>query len=376
MPAMRGFGRRSMLAPGLAMCGLAVAGLMLGRPAVADEFSLQPGQAAVGRVRDYVIRRGDTLMSIARKFDIGYTELLAANPGFNDPWDPGVGRHLTIPGAFILPSAPHTGIVINLAERRLYYFPPGGDTVETFPVGIGVVGRTTPLSTTRIVAKEVDPTWYPPPSIRAERPELPAAVEPGPDNPLGKYALRLGWKNYLIHDTNKPDGVGRNVSHGCIHLYPEDIERLFNEVSVGTQVRVVEQPVAAAWIDDKLYVEAHPDKQQADEIDMGERVSRSMPAGLRETVTAAAGANAGAVDWRKADAAGMQRSGLPVEVAAPGGPPVAAAPAAGTIVSPPRRRVSAQTSPLDDLIRRSLSEAEGSGDDDEGPMRMEEDEGN
>ncbi len=371
MPAPRDFGRRRALA-----LAFATAGLMLAGPALADEFQMQPGQIAVGQIRDYVIQRGDTLMSIARHFDIGYTELLAANPGFNDPWEPGVGRRLTIPSVFILPDAPHTGIVINLAERRLYYFPPGSDTVQSFPVGIGVAGRTTPLNTTRIVAKEVDPTWYPPPSIRAERPELPAAIGPGPDDPLGKYALRLGWKNYLIHDTNKPDGVGRNVSHGCIHLYPEDIERLFNETEVGTQVRVVEQPVAAAWIGNRLYVEAHPDKAQADQIDMGQPVSRSEPAGLRETVTAAAAANAGAVDWAKAEAAGVQRSGLPVEIAAPG-TPVAAAPVARTFVPPPPTRVSATTgSHLDDLTRRSLSEAGGSGGD-EGPIAMpDNDDGN
>jgi L,D-transpeptidase ErfK/SrfK len=357
---------------------LAVAGLMLGGllagPALADEYPLQPGQTAIGQVRDYAIRPGDTLMTIARHFDIGYTELLAANPGFKDPWAPGVGRHMTIPSAFILPDAPHTGIVINLAERRLYYFPPGSDTVQTFPVGIGVDGRTTPLSTTRVVAKEVDPTWYPPPSIRAERPELPAAIGPGPDDPLGKYALRLGWKNYLIHDTNKPDGVGRNVSHGCIHLYPEDIERLFNETDIGTQVRVVEQPVAAAWIGNRLYVEAHPDKQQADQIDMNEPVSRSEPAGLREAVTAAVGA--GTIDWTRAKAAAMQRTGLPVEVAASGGPAIAAAPAAATVVSPPPKRVSAVGPAADELTRRSLREAEGSGDD-EGPMVLpDSDDGN
>jgi L,D-transpeptidase ErfK/SrfK len=379
MLASRGFGGRCAFAPALAVAGLMLASLGRAGPALADAFPLQPGRIAVGQVRDYVIRRGDTLMSIARHFDIGYTELLAANPGFNDPWDPGVGRRLTIPSEFMLPDAPHTGIVINLAERRLYYYPPGSDTVQTYPVGIGVEGRTTPVSTTRVVAKEVDPTWYPPPSIRAERPELPAAIGPGPDDPLGKYALRLGWANYLIHDTNKPDGVGRNVSHGCIHLYPEDIERLFNETEIGTQVRVVDQPVAAAWIGNRLYVEAHPNKEQADQIDMNQAVTRSEPAGLRETVTAAAGANAGAVDWHKAAAAGMQRTGIPIEVAAPGTPPgtppstpIASAPAAGTIVPAPPRQASAVGMPADEMTRQSLSEAEGSGDD-EGSMRMPDD---
>ncbi|HEX3884879.1 MAG TPA: L,D-transpeptidase family protein [Stellaceae bacterium] len=366
MPAFRGLGRRRALVSALAIAGLSLAGLSLAGPALADEFPLQPGQTAVGQVRDYMIRRGDTLMTIARQFDIGYTELLAANPGFNDPWDPGVGRHMTIPSAFILPDAPRTGIVINLAERRLYYFPPGGATVETYPVGIGVMGRTTPLSTTRIIAKETDPTWYPPPSIRAERPELPAAIGPGPDDPLGKYALRLGWKNYLIHDTNKPDGVGRNVSHGCIHLYPADIERLFNEVGVGTQVRALEQPAAAAWIGDGLYVEAHPDKQQADQIDMAEQVSRAEPAGLDETVTQAAGQYSATVNRNAVRTAGLQRTGLPVEVAkrAPGAAPVPA-PVASL---PARTRQPTYDEASRNALDDAVDSAVGSGDD-EGPIR-------
>jgi len=343
---------------------LAAVGALLGGPALANEFPLQPGQTVVGQVGDYVVRPGDTLMSIARGADLGYTELLAANPGPIHPWDPGVGRHLKIPSAFILPDAPHIGIVINLAERRLYYFPPDGETVETYPVGIGVEGRTTPLSTTRIVAKETDPTWYPPPSIRAERPELPAAIGPGPDNPLGKYALRLGWKNYLIHDTNKPDGVGRNVSHGCIHLYPADIERLFNEVAVGTQVRALEQPAAAAWIDDGLYVEAHPDKRQADQIDMQQPVSRAEPAGLREMVTQVAGQYSAAVNWNAVRTAGLERTGLPVEVAKrePGSAPAPVASLPARTRSPTYDQASRRA--FDDVI----DEAIGSGDD-EGPIR-------
>jgi len=134
------------------------------------------------------------------------------------------------------------------------------------------------------VLKEDGPIWRPPPSIRAERPELPAAIYPGPDNPLGKYALRLGWTNYLIHDTNKPDSVGRNVSHGCLHLYPEDIDRLFHEVPVGTVVRSVNQPVKAGWIDNRLYVEVHPSKEQADEIDYNQPMTPAVPKQLVQIV--------------------------------------------------------------------------------------------
>lgn len=293
---------------------LAASVLLAAVPAGAAEFPLMPDESVVGNLREYVTKQGDNLIDLSRRFDIGYTEMLAANPGV-DPWIPGAGKRLTIPSLFILPNAPRRGIVINLAERRLYYFPPGQNEVVTYPIGIGVVGRNTPMGTTRVVRKERNPVWIPPPSIRAERPDLPTMIGPGPDNPLGAFALRLGWKNYLIHGTNKPPGVGRNVSHGCIHLYPEDIEALFNMVDVGTPVRVVSQPSAAAWIGIGLYVETHPNKQQADQIDMAQTVTRTPVHGLHEVVQAAAGQYADAVDWNAVDRAGLERTGLPVEVA-------------------------------------------------------------
>jgi len=244
------------------------------------DFALAPAQTAVGELRQYVIQQGDVFPDIARRFDVGYTALVAANPGV-DPWVPGVGRTITIPSIYILPDAPHQGIVLNLAQWRLYYFPPGGGRVETHPLGLGVIGKTTPIGTTRIVRKEPNPTWSPPHSIRAERPELPATVPPGPDNPLGAFALRLGWPSYLIHGTNKPDGVGRNVSHGCIRLLPEDIARLFAAVTVGTPVRTVDQPVTAGWIGDGLYVQVYPSKSQTEEIDIEQPVTPEPALGVR-----------------------------------------------------------------------------------------------
>jgi L,D-transpeptidase ErfK/SrfK len=154
----------------------------------------------------------------------------------------------------------------------------------------------------------------PPPSIRAERPDLPLAIPPGPDDPLGDYALRLGWNNYLIHGTNKPDSVGRNVSHGCLHLYPEDIEQLFREVPVGTPVRVVAQAVEAAWIDGRLSVAVHPDRDQADAIDNNETVTPAMPQELVDRITLAAGDRADLVDWDAVRQAGLAASGIPVPV--------------------------------------------------------------
>jgi L,D-transpeptidase ErfK/SrfK len=299
-------------------CALAAATVLVTAPALAATYRLGPDDKVVGILSDYVVNSGDNLADIARRFDIGYTEMVAANPGV-DPWAPRAGWQLTIPALFILPDAPPRGIVVNLAERRLYYFLPGGGPgehkVQTYPIGIGVIGAMTPLGTSRVVRKEPNPTWVPPASIRAEEPDLPAAIGPGPDNPLGAFALRLGWPNYLIHGTNKPDGVGRSVSHGCIRLYPEDIEELFHLVAVGTPVRVVSQPAAAAWIGIGLYVSVHPDKAQSDEIDTEQAMTPRLPDGLHEMVKTVAGPYADNVDWAAVDRAGLQRSGLPVEVA-------------------------------------------------------------
>ena len=298
---------------------VAIVVLGLAAPAAAAEFPLAPDQAAVGAVETDAAKASDNLLDLARRYDLGYVDFIAANPGVN-PWSPGAGRSITVPRFFILPDAPRAGIVINLAARRLYYFPPGGTTVETYPVGVGVEDGATPLGVTTVVRKEPAPVWIPPPSIRAERPDLPAFIPPGPDDPLGDYALRTGWNNILIHGTNKPDSVGRNVSHGCFHLYPEDIARLFAEVRVGTPVRVVSQAVATAWIGGRLYVVVHPSKAQADQIDYGEPMTPAIPQDLVSRVEAAAGDRAGQVDWDAVARAGRGATGLPTPVT---GEPVA-----------------------------------------------------
>jgi L,D-transpeptidase ErfK/SrfK len=281
--------------------------------ASATEFPLTKGQVAVGAIDTATVKDQDNMLDLARQFDDGYVQFMTANPGV-DPWLPGVGKTITVPNQYILPDAPRTGIVVNLAERRLYYFPPGGKTVQTYPAGVGVKADATPLGVTRVVHKEDGPIWVPPPSIRAERPELPISIGPGPDDPLGDYALRLGWNNYLIHGTNKPDSVGRNVSHGCLHIYPEDIALLFKEVPVGTQVRVVSQAVAAGWINNRLYVQVHPNKEQADEIDYNQPMTPAVPAELMRRVSAAAGSRADLVDWAAVRMAGLAASGIPTPV--------------------------------------------------------------
>lgn len=281
-------------------------------PVPVADYELAPGQGAVGRVTQIEARHGDVFPDIARQYDIGYTELVTANPEVN-PWVLGDRSAVTVPMRFVLPVAPHRGIVINLAQWRLYYFRPGG-AVETHPIGVGVVGRNTPLGTTRIVKKEAHPAWYPPADIRAEE-KLPAVVPPGPDNPLGDYAFRLGWPSYLLHGTNRPDGIGRNVSHGCVHLYPEDIARLFAEVPVGTPVRTVDQPATAGWDGDRLYLQVFPSRRQTEEIDIGHKAKLEPARGVRQVVRAAAGRYANLVDWQQVDAAARERTGMAIAIA-------------------------------------------------------------
>ena len=206
--------------------------------------------------------KDDTLTDIARRFNVGYEEILRANPKV-DPWLPGEGREIIVPTQFILPDAPRTGVVINIAAMRIFYYPPvkRGEpaVVITHPIGIGKVGWRTPEGVTKIVRRQKDPTWRVPVSVRKEHHEngedLDPVIGPGPDNPLGKYAFYLQWPSYLIHGTNKPAGVGLRSSHGCIRLYPEDIEQFFNMVPVGTQVRVVNQPFVFGWHDGQLYMQ-------------------------------------------------------------------------------------------------------------------------
>jgi len=313
---------------GLVMLGVPVllgacAASKVQEPVLTNRFALTSDQIEVGAVGVYVTRKDDTLLDVARRFDLGFTQLMTANPGI-DPWQPGVGRRITLPGLYLLPDGPRRGIVINLAQNRLYYFPPGGGTVETYPIGVGVQGRSTPIGTTHVVAKRTHPRWVVPASIRREKPELPAVVPPGPDNPLGDYAFQLGWPSYLIHGTNKPDGIGRNVSHGCIQLYPEDVERLFGEVAIGTPVRVVNDGAQTAWINGDLYLAIFPTKEQEEQIDVDEKMTPILSPHLKQRVAAAAGDRAADIDWETVERAERDRSGVPVRITVKGPQPAVA----------------------------------------------------
>ncbi|MCS4502762.1 hypothetical protein KBTX_00055 [wastewater metagenome] len=258
-----------------AMAGLLLAGPALARGAGEEsgdrrqhlyEWTLPSGDSAlVGRAHVTQVRDGETLHDVARRFDVGYWDIILANPDV-DFWLPGTGQPVIIPRRFILPDTPREGIVINAPELRLYFYPPVGDDsrqrVITHPIGIGRQDWSTPLGSTSVSGKIDGPAWYPPASIRAEArakgESLPRRVPPGPDNPLGAYALRLAMPGYLIHGTNRPAGVGMRVSHGCVRLYPEDIASMFPQVPRDTPVRIVHQPLKHTWARGRLWVEAHP----------------------------------------------------------------------------------------------------------------------
>jgi L,D-transpeptidase ErfK/SrfK len=233
-------------------------------PVVTQRFEVAPDDDVVGVVQVVKATKDDTLTDIARRFNVGYEEILRANPKV-DPWLPGADRPIVIPTQFVLPNAPRTGLVVNIAAMRLFYYPPHKQgepqVVITHPIGIGKMGWSTPEGVTKIVSRKADPTWRVPVSVikehRENGEELDKVIGPGPDNPLGRYAFYLQWPSYLIHGTNKPAGVGLRSSHGCMRLYPEDIAQLYDTVPIGTQVRVVNQPYVFGWHEGQLYMQPY-----------------------------------------------------------------------------------------------------------------------
>jgi len=266
-----------------------------------------PGDAEViGAVETHEVRQGESLIEIARAHDLGFNAIAAANPEL-DPYVPGTGARVEVPTAFIVPrtAAPGT-IVVNLSEMRLYYsfLGHGGvtRTLVTAPVGIGDEGASTPVGIYRVVEKEAKPAWHVPASIRREEPDLPEVVPAGPANPLGTHALRLSSRSILIHGTNKPWGVGRRVSHGCIRMYPEDIVWLYRLVPIGTEVVVERAPVKVGLEGERVYVEVHADDDlKADYFALAQDLLLDRAA-------------LGRVDPMKLDAAIRERRGIPVDV--------------------------------------------------------------
>jgi L,D-transpeptidase ErfK/SrfK len=286
-------------------------------PAAANPFPLPAeGDDVIGEMRVASAGSEDTLLDIARTHGLGYEEITNANPGV-DPWLPGAGTAVVVPKQRLLPRAPRTGIVINLPEHRLYWFPPTpagqAPVVWTFPVSIGKMDWNTPLGRTSIVSKAKDAPWIPPKSVREEHEKrgepLPAVVPGGPDNPMGRYKMGLGIPGgaYLIHGTNRPAGIGMQVTHGCMRLYPEDIETLYGMVPVGTSVTIVNQPYKWGWREGELLIEVHPPLQE----DAGATPSLT---DLTRLIVEATRANPVAVDWIGAERTWREARGVPTAV--------------------------------------------------------------
>ncbi|MHA1567126.1 MAG: L,D-transpeptidase family protein [Alphaproteobacteria bacterium] len=266
----------------------------------------------VGALARHQAAAGETMVEIARRYGLGFVELVAANPGV-DPWLPD-GQEIVLPTAHLLPDVTHEGIVVNLGDQRLYFFPPWPGPVQSYPISIGKDHNQTPVGMTSVVGKREQPTWIPPASIRAEKPGLPAVVPPGPANPLGAFSLDLGLPSYRIHGTPFPYSIGRRATHGCIRLYPEDIAALFPQVTVGLPVALVDQPVKLGWFGGDLFLEIHPSQAQADELELDQRFTPAPIEGLLARVGQSAGDQISRVDWAAVARIAEQRRGVPVPI--------------------------------------------------------------
>lgn len=273
------------------------------------------GDDLIGKTLHITTEYEDTFVALARRYNVGFNELRLANPDV-DPWLPGDGTDVAIPRRYILPAAPREGIVVNLAEMRVYYYPSQSDEyagkVFTYPLSIGRKGWGTPLGTTTIVRKKAHPAWHPPESIRKEHAAkgdpLPQVVPAGPDNPLGQYAMYLGFPSYLMHGTNSPAGIGLRVSHGCLRMFPEDIAALFSMVEVGTKVTIVDQPYKFGWHNGELYMEAHPPDAT------GQSDVRSYTPWVKALIDATEVRPDISVNWNKAQTVARKTTGIPTLV--------------------------------------------------------------
>ncbi len=321
----------------LALCVAAV--LLAASPARSEIYELPPeGYDVIGAVSTVTARYEDTLVDIARRHGLGYQDIVRANPDVKI-WLPGEGTEVVLPTRFVLPPGPREGLVLNLAEYRMYYYPKPGKGepayVYTYPMSIGRMDWETPLGRTKIVAMAKNPAWYPPQSVRdehaADGDPLPRIVPPGPENPLGSRALRLGLPGYLIHGTNRPAGVGMRVSHGCVRMFPEDIEFLFRHIGVNAVVRIINAPVKLGWDGEALVAEVHPlletpqplveeSLQQVDELDADIELPQAVSPGkdpltqVTEQFISATAERAGQLDWDRVELLVERSDGIPEAV--------------------------------------------------------------
>lgn len=285
--------------------------------AVALELPLPPpGEDIVGQVQVIKAKYEDTFADLGKANDLGYTEMVAANPGV-DAWLPGEGSEVILPTRFILPSGPREGIVINLAEYRMYYFPKGRNVVYTYPLGIGREGWGSPITNTSITAKTPNPAWYPPKSIReehaAEGDPLPTVVAPGPNNPLGPFKFTLGTPGYLIHGSNKKFGIGMRVSHGCFRMLNNNVLELAGMAPVGTKLRIINEPYKFGVSGGKVYLEAHAPLDDHGEPSLVDKHTAVINALLKRDDLV----NQLRLDWDVVREVVAAEDGLPIEIAVP-----------------------------------------------------------
>ncbi|WP_137973027.1 L,D-transpeptidase family protein [Pseudomonas sp. F(2018)] len=296
---------------------VALASLIMAGPAAALELPLPPpGEDIVGQIQVVKAKYEDTFADIATSSDLGYLEMVAANPGV-DPWLPGEGAEIILPTRYILPPGPREGIVINLAEYRMYYFPKGQNVVHTFPLGIGREGWGSPIAHTTITAKTPNPGWTPPASIRAEHAAdgdpLPAYVPPGPDNPLGPFKFTLGTPGYLIHGSNKKFGIGMRVSHGCFRMLNNNVLELAKMAPVGTSVRIVNEPYKFGVSGGKVYLEAHAPLTDGEEPSVVDKHTAVINALLKNDALG----GSMRLDWEMVREVVASEDGMPIEIAIP-----------------------------------------------------------
>ena len=272
-------------------------------------FSSQE-EELIGYISYYKVKRDENLIEIARKNNLSFPEIMIANPKIEDPWVLRENEVILLPTRHILPDTKKNGIVVNKGDLRIYYYA-NNSKIYSFPIGIGRGDWETPTGNASIIAKKKNPYWTVPKSILEEEPHWPKVVKPGPENPLGSRAIYLSMTGYLLHGTNKPWGVGMKVSHGCIRLYPENIEELFDYVNEGEKVKIIDQPVKAGWLGGVLYLEVHTMHPYG--LEEGEKVKPNMqmlPAAAR-VLQEKAGIYIGKVDWNKITDIVRRASGRP-----------------------------------------------------------------
>ncbi len=291
----------------VALAGAQASAAMVSRVAPGDRFE------ATGELGLHYAKRGEALLDVAMQYGLGFVELRAANPEV-DPWLMKEGTPIILPTQHLLPERAEWGILVNRGDLRLYYFPKKGGPVRSWPISTGREEYETPLGLQHVTELTRNPTWIPTAAHRKDDPTVPRRVPPGPENPLGKFRVRVGWNGYAIHGTNKPEGIGRRVSRGCIRMYPEHIEELFELAKVGMPVAISHQPVKFGWIGNELYVQIHPNKEEVDRLEDGKLMGAHQLNNLSELAFKAAGRQVGRVNWHALFTAADQRRGLPVRI--------------------------------------------------------------